>query len=53
MDRLFKEALEKEDLDQVKSLLKEIGDINLKDRNENTPLILVVKNGNLEIAELL
>ncbi|WP_061224104.1 hypothetical protein [Leptospira weilii] len=35
MNQSFKEALKKGNVNVVKDLLKEIGDINLKDRDEN------------------
>ncbi|MCH1890954.1 hypothetical protein V6Z64_14545 [Leptospira borgpetersenii] len=37
MNQSFKETLKKGNVDLVKDLLKEIGDINLKDRDKNTP----------------
>ncbi|EMF80514.1 ankyrin repeat domain protein [Leptospira weilii serovar Topaz str. LT2116] len=48
MNQSFKEALKKGNVDLVKDLLKEIGDINLKDRDKNTPLILASKWNKLE-----
>lgn len=53
MNQSFKEALKKGNIDLVKDLLKEIGDINLKDRDKNTLLILASKWNKLEVAELL
>ncbi|EQA64731.1 hypothetical protein [Leptospira alexanderi] len=36
MNQSFKEALKKGNVNVVKDLLKEVGDINLKDQDENS-----------------
>ena len=47
------EVVEKGDIEQVKKLISEGGDINVKDENGHTALHLAVINGNKTLVELL
>lgn len=46
-------AIERNDLQMVKSLLAHGADVNLTDRKNNTPLLLAVSEGNSQLASLL
>lgn len=47
------EAAKKGNLDEVKHLIEEGADVNVKDENSDTPLYIAVGQGHKDIAELL